>query len=245
MRLKAEDVFRYVLWAGVAYTANANRKYFGLPTTWVFHITLNSTILLLPELVRAFESRDSLMRAGRKDSGDLDKAIRGMMRDAVAENPNYGPYVAPLALAYMVSHPRFNIYKGDWGRLRLFGFGLDALPHSMTALGFTLLVGDALAAFRRNTPANARWRRLAEKADENAAWIAGSLLVGASAAYELGEYSIHNEELRETGGDESRINMEWSARDTVFDLIANTVGWLVGAKRILNAEYVMKRGVRG
>jgi hypothetical protein len=63
-------------------------------------------------------------------------------------------------------------------------------------------------------------------ADEHADIVAGLLLVGASAVYETGEYLIHNEELRETGGDATRIAMEWNAKNTVFDLIANTLGWL-------------------
>jgi hypothetical protein len=50
--------------------------------------------------------------------------------------------------------------------------------------------------------------------------------VGASALYEAGEYWIHVEELRETGGDETKINLVWSAQDTLFDILSNALGWL-------------------
>ena len=68
-----------------------------------------------------------------------------------------------------------------------------------------------------------------ESVDKHSEALAGALLIGASALYEGGEYAIHNEELRETGGDESKINLVWSAQDTIFDLMSNTLGWLVAA----------------
>jgi hypothetical protein len=225
MKANNTDVLRYALWLGVLFTANANRRYFGLPTTWVFHVTLNTFFLFLPELVRG---ASHVLRLGERapSKDDLVATAHQVLQAAVVENPNYALYVAPVALAYVVSHPRFNIYRGELAELRLWGFGLDAIPHSLTAFGFTNLVIDALAALERSTPPDAPWRPLAELADEHAALAAGSLLVGASALYEAGEYGIHAEELRETGGDETKINLVWSKRDTVFDIMSNTLGWL-------------------
>ena len=225
MKIKSSDLLRYGLWLGVVNTANANRKYYGLPTTWVFHLTLNSFILFLPELYRG-AARVLQLDARAKAKRDFISAAHGMMRETVVENPHYALYVAPVPLAYMVSHPKFNIYKGELAKLRLFGFGLDAIPHSATAFGFTNLVMQALAAFRRNTPVNAKWYPLAARADRHSALVAGSVLASASALYESGEYAIHEEELRETNGDLSKINLVWSAQDTLFDLMANTLGWL-------------------
>jgi len=223
--MKSTDLLRVALWLGVLNTANANRKVFGLPTTWVFHLTLNSFILFLPEILRGVAHFFPL-DARAKHKRDLVSTTHATLQDAIVENPNYALYVAPVALAYMVSHPKFNIYKGKWAKLRLFGFGLDALPHALTAFAFTQLMMDTLAAFRRNTPRDASWRAIAERADEHAGNLAGAFLIGASALYEAGEYAINQEELRETGGDESKINLVWSARDTLFDLLANTIGWL-------------------
>lgn len=222
------DVLRYTLWLAVVNTANANRKYFGLPTTWVFHLTLDSFILFMPEIL---EVTNKLLRLDARPAhkNDLVATVQHTLNDAVVANPKYALYVAPVALAYVVSHPKFNIYKGTYADIRLFGFGLDAIPHSLTAFAFTNLVMDTLAAFREHTPADASWRGLAEFGDDHSGALAGTLLVGASAAYEFGEYAIHQEELRETGGDESKINLVWSAGDTLFDLMSNTLGWIGGA----------------
>ncbi len=218
-------LLRYALWLGVLGTANANRKYFGLPTTWVFHITLNTFILFLPEILQGANKVLNL-DARAKQKQDVITTARETVQEAVVENPNYALYVAPVALAYMVSHPRFNIYKGDLAKIRLFGFGLDAIPHSLTAFAFTNLMMDTFAAFRRHTPRDASWRTLAENADEHSGKLAGAFLIGASTLYEVGEYAIHEEELRETGGDESKINLVWSAQDTMFDIFSNTFGWI-------------------
>lgn len=219
------DLLRYALWLGVANTARANRKYYGLPTTWAIHLALNSFILFLPELYRGAAVLFRLdARAQTKQN--FISAAQGMVADAAANNPQYALYVAPVALAYIVSHPQFNIYKGSLAELRLFGFGLDALPHSATAFAFTNLMIDALDAFHAHTPADAPWATLAARADEHSYLVAGALLAGASALYEAGEYAIHKQELRETGGDASKINLVWSAQDTLFDLMSNTLGWL-------------------
>lgn len=233
---------RYALWLAVLNTANANRKFFGLPTTWVFHVTLDSFILFLPEILQALDEFIPFDEGAKQKRG-LVQSVRATLREAVVENPNYALYVAPVALAYIVSHPKFNIYKGDYAKVRFLGFGLDAIPHSLTAFAFTNLVIDTLAAFRRNTPKDAAWRPLAERADDHAGNIAGAFLIGASALYEAGEYAIHEEELRETHGDESKINLVWSVQDTLFDVLSNTLGWLAAVlvRRPKGKRVILKR----
>jgi hypothetical protein len=228
MTMKSTDLLRYVLWLGVVNTANANRKFFGLPTTWVIHSSVDTFILFLPEILQGTNQLFGLdKRANQKQ--DLITTVHRTLQESVVNNPNYALYVAPVALAYIVSHPQFNIYKGDFAKIRLLGFGLDAIPHSLTAFTFTHLIVDTLASFRRHTPSYASWRTIAEMADDHSTAVAGGLLVGASALYETGEYAIHVEELRETGGDESKINLVWSATDTLFDIMSNTLGWLAAA----------------
>lgn len=218
-------LLRYALWLGVVNTARANRDYFGLPTTWVFHLALNSFTLFLPELYRGATKVWRLDARAQTQRACLSVA-HGMLQDAVVNNPYYALYVTPVALAYMVSHPQFNIYKGALAQWRIAGFGLDALPHALTAFAFTNLAFDALHAFHKHTPSDAQWAALAARADEHAALVAGALLASASAFYESGEYAIHEEELRETHGDANKINLVWSAQDTLFDLMANALGWL-------------------
>ncbi len=228
MKPTGNALARYTLWLGVVNAANANRKFYGLPTTWVIHLTLNSFILFLPELARG-ASKLWRLDARAQTRRDFLSAVHGMLQDAVVNNPHYAWYVAPVALAYMVSHPQFNIYKGRLAELRLCGFGLDALPHSTTAFAFTNLMMDALDALRAHTPPEASWAALAAHADERSYLVAGALLASASALYESSEYAIHQEELRETHGDASKINLVWSAQDTLFDLMSNTLGWLAAA----------------
>ncbi len=223
--MKSTDLLRYILWLGVLYTANANRKFFGLPTTWVIHLTLNSFILFLPEIV-AGTNKILQLDARAQERRDFISTAHATIQEVVVQNPNYALYVAPVALAYIVSHPHFNIYKGELGKIRFFGFGLDALPHSSTAFTFTLLLMETLTAFRRHTPVNASWRALAQRAGAQSEMLAGAFLAGASLLYESGEYAIHEEEMRETGGDVNKINLVWSAQDTLFDILSNTLGWL-------------------
>lgn len=239
MKPARSNLARFALWLGVAGTANANRKFYGLPTTWVFHLALNSFVLFLPELYRG-ASIFLLLDARAQSNRGLFSAAHGMVEDAVVNNPRYALYVAPVALAYIVSHPRFNIYKGALAELRILGFGLDALPHSLTAFAFTNLAVEALHALHQHAPPDASWYPVAAFADEHSYAVAGALLASASALYETGEYEIHNEELRETGGDVSKINLVWSAQDTLFDLVSNTLGWL-GAVLLRKRDRKLKR----
>lgn len=228
IRIKPNTIstmLRYILWLGVLNTSNANRKYYGMPTTWVAHLTFNTFSLFLPEIYQLL-ARLGQPRGNARQQNELLKTVDRVIRDAVVDDPRYGIYVAPAAVAVIVAHPQFNIYKGELGKLNFLGFGLDAIPHSTTAFGFSNLIFSVLRALRCHTPRDAAWRDAAVWADAHADLVAGLLLVGASAIYETGEYLIHNEELRETSGDETKINMEWTAENTVFDLISNTFGWL-------------------
>ena len=79
---------------------------------------------LSPEIVRGTNRLLQLDARSRQKRGFVT-TLQGTIQDAVVDNPNYAFYVAPVALAYMVSHPHFNIYKGSLADIRLFGFGLD------------------------------------------------------------------------------------------------------------------------
>lgn len=222
---------RYLLWLGLVLTADANRRHFGLPTTWVFHLSGNSLALLLPELYEAATRRFRLDRRARGAGSNLLTVAHHVVQDLAVNNPNYVEYVGPPAAAYIVSHPRFNIYKGKWGRIRVMGLGLDAIPHGATAFALSNLVMDTLDTARHYEPhprgpaAPLNWMY------RHPAATALGFLALASAVYETGEYKIFREEYARTGGDRSKMNMEWSVPDTLRDLLANTVGYLAAVAR--------------
>jgi hypothetical protein len=143
---------------------------------------------------------------------------RELLRRLVVTNPRYGRYIAPIALAYVVSHPRFNIYSGRLGDVRLAGLGLDAIPHSAAAYSLSHFVYDAVDA-ADDLGLAGRWA-------QHPAAVAAVVLAGLTIVYEAGERTIHQLELAQAGGDESRINMHWSVADTVADVAANALGWL-------------------
>ena len=221
---RLSDVARWVLWGGVLTSAFANERHFGLPSTWVFHTVGNTITLLLPDLLRA------ATRAGRREGAPSDghagrlAPIERTLRDLVAGNPAYVLYVAPLALGYIVSHPRFNIYKGEWAELRVAGFGLDSIPHATAAWALTALIMDAIDTLAGHIPPTAPEVDLARWAEARRGTIAAATLGLLTIGYEAAEWAIHNAELRATGGDPSRINMEWSLPDTVLDVAANLGG---------------------
>lgn len=227
MTVSAGDLLRYGLWIGLLMTANANRRHFGLLTTWVFHASGNTLALLLPEIYGAIAHALRLdERAARADGAGWE-AVHRLIRALVRDNPRYVAYVAPLTLAYLVSHPKFNIYKGELARWRIAGFGLDSIPHATTAAMLTRLTFDLLDGLARLAPPGSTLAERAGRAQAQAELVAGGLLTLATAGYETAEWAIHHAELRATGGDASRINMEWSAADTVTDVCSNTAGWLL------------------
>ncbi len=227
MRVRRGDLVRYVLWGGLLGTANANRVHFGLPTTWVFHTIGNTLSLMLPEIYGAFAWTLRLDRRAKNDQDDLIADLHHVMRDLVLENPRYVEYVAPAALAYMVSHPKFNIYKGKWAERQVLGFGPDSIPHATTAFALSNGIFDTLSSLRRYLSPRSALAKPVRWADTHAEAISGALLAILTTFYESGEYLIHNAELEATGGDPTKINMEWGVADTVTDVLSNIFGWLL------------------
>ena len=226
MKLTGEQALRYLLWSQVIRTANANRQHFGLPTTWIFHGSGNTLALLLPEIYRGLAQL--LNARGRAPHDTRWAALDGFMRDVVLENPRYAFYMAPLAIGYSVSHPKFNIYTGKWAETQLLGFSFDSIPHAATAYTLTRLGIESIEALARHaTPAEplvaaAHW------ANDHRSLVTGVVVLGATIIYETSEFLIHRAELKATGGDYSRINMQWGVTDTITDVISNWVGWLLG-----------------
>lgn len=221
------DWLRWGLWLGLLATADANRRHFGLPTTWVIHLTGNSVALLLPELYAGLSRLLSLDERATR-TGSLAAALHRALCQVVCANPQYSAYVAPLTLGYLVSHPSFNIYKGRLGALRLAGFGLDTIPHTWTAAALTTGLLDGLAALVDHAPPASRAGAAARWAGLHAVALSGVTLALLTTIYETGEWLIYREEWRATGGDHARMNMEWSLPDSRRDVVANMAGWLVG-----------------
>ncbi len=218
---------RYALWAGVLVTANANRKHSGLKTAWLPHLIGNTFALLLPEFYGAVAALLHLDDRLATNDGGVLPTLHGMMHDLVLDNPDYSQYVAPPASAYILAHPRFNIYKSAWANRQLFGFGLDSIPHAWTAFGLTRMALDTLRVFKRRTSAGTPLAPLADQAQAHAVLISAGVVAAASAFYESGEYAIHRSELKAVHNDPTKVEMEWSVADTIQDLISNAVGWLL------------------
>ena len=225
--VKLSDIARYGVWLGVALTADANRREYNMQTTWLPHLLTNSLSLLLPDATRLVLPRESLATKGTALS--TLEPIRQTLVRMVNDNPRYVVYVMPLAIGYMLSHPRFNIYKGELADIRLFGLGLDAIPHGATAFALTELVGDTVqTGASLVTPDNPlspflRW------ANANPAFVSFAVLALATFIWEDGEYNVHVYEMGQRGNDPTKINMQWSVRDTANDVFANLIGWLLAS----------------
>lgn len=222
---------RYLLWLGLVGTAYANQRKYHMTTTWLPHFAGNTLALLFPELFRALDALLSLdRRLGEAESG-LWTTLRATLDQVILKNPAYVEYIAPITLAYIVSHPRFNIYRGAWAELRFLGFGLDSIPHSASAFTISSFLYDAIDALQQNLPPDSSIASVVR-------WIAGhaTLTVGATLGlltflYESGEYSIHRHELQVRHNDPSQINMMWDPVDTFFDVLSNTAGWAFATLR--------------
>ncbi len=214
--MKLFDLLRYGIWGVLVATADANRREYHMSTTWLPHLVTNSITLLLPDALRL------LIPVKRKPSNLVEDVMDTMVRD----NPKYVIYVAPLAAGYILSHPKFNIFKGDMGDIRVAGLGLDAIPHSATGFALTALVQDTLQTAAelepRNTSAFARFVRWC---NEHPGLVTFGILGTLTFFWEYGEYRVHQHELELRGGDISKINMMWSADDTARDVVANFLGW--------------------
>jgi hypothetical protein len=219
--VKFSDMMRYALWGTVALTAAANRREYRMATTWFPHFFANTISLLLPDVYRVlFPKPHELPNNENQALNEIQQVIDAAIRD----NPSYAIYVAPLALGYILSHPKFNIYKGRLAELRLAGFGLDAIPHTATAFALTALIDDTLEIASKKIEADEQAKKLAEIGKQNSALVSGVTLALVTAIWEYGEYLIHRHEL-DLRGDITRINMQWGAQDTVNDIFSNIAGW--------------------
>ncbi len=217
---------RAFVWLALAESVRANRAaYPTLATAWLPHGVANTAALWLPELVAAIDRACALESRCQREP--TLSALHATLRDLCADNPRWGLYVAPAALGYAVSHPRFNIYKGNWGDWRLLGFGLDAIPHGLTAWSLTLLFHDAITMLANNLPGPSPLAPLVRALARRPALFTAFSLALLSALWEAGEYTVQQDELRRTGGDRAAINMQWTVEDTLGDLAANALGWLV------------------
>ncbi len=216
--MKVTDLLRYGLWTAVAATAAANEREYHMTTTWLPHLLTNSLTLLFPEAVR--------LVVGDRRHGDhlVEDVLIRMGRD----NDDYAYYVAPLAIGYILSHPRFNIYKGDWAAIRLGPFGLDALPHAATGFALTALVTDTLNETQHMRLPHDALGETAREARKSPAISSLAILSLLTFIWEFGEYRVHNHELA-LRGDASKINMQWSGQDTANDILANLAGWALAS----------------
>jgi hypothetical protein len=217
---KRRDIFRYVLWLIVAFTAFSNRRHYRMFTTWLPHLATNSLSLLLPDLVRLILYRNGQRRAEPRS------IIEDTLMTMVHENPDYPVYVTPLALGYIVSHPKFNIYKGRLGQMRFAGFGLDALPHSATAFALSALTVDTLEVMGDHRQFDGPLARFLQWGSQNPTLVSLGVLGGVTLFWEYGEYRMYLYEMS-LRGDRESINMQWDAEDTARDIVTNSLGWAV------------------
>lgn len=228
---RLKNAARYGVWLALAYTANANRRHFGLATTWVPHLVGNSVALFLPELLGLFDRMFRLADRLPPERYPTAAALRRTAQDVVVDNPDYVGYVAPAALAYVVSHPQFNIYRGSWGEKSFLGFGYDSIPHSTTAFALSNLAYDTIAAAARHTPPRALIYPPVKAVAARRTLVVAAFLAGLTLFYEMSEYIIYRSELEARDHDISQINMMWSVKDTVFDVLSNTIGWALAVLR--------------
>ncbi|MEP6988211.1 MAG: hypothetical protein ABI970_21585 [Chloroflexota bacterium] len=218
--MKPPDFLRYGIWGVLAATADANRREYHMTTTWLPHLVVNSVALLLPDVLRL------LIPAHRKP----DNLVEGVMDEMVRDNPKYVTYVFPLAAGYILSHPKFNIFKGDMADIRFAGLGLDAIPHGATGFALSALVEDTLeTAAQLESADSSPLASLIHTLNKRPALVSFGVLSALTFFWEYGEYRVHVHELELQKGDISKINMMWSADDTARDVIANFLGWIIAA----------------
>lgn len=219
---------RALLWLSVAESARANRAAFPkLPTAWLPHLLSNSFALALPEILAAID------RIGHLDELAAESAtargIRATIRRLCVDNSNWRWYIAAAAIAYAVSHPKFNIYKGAMAEFQVAGFGLDAIPHGMTAFGLARLMQDGLTTLDEEMPDDSPLADLVTRLAEHPRLVSGLIIAVLTAVWESGEYNVQQVELALMEGDYDAINMQWTAENTLFDVAANMLGWMGAA----------------
>lgn len=185
-----------------------------MTTAWLPHLVINSAALLLPDAAR-------LVLPKRPANNVIDKLGRQLVRD----NPNYVAYVAPLTIGFILSHPRFNIYKRPWSDLQFAGFRLDAVPHAAMGLSVTLAILDTLRTGAKLP--DGLLTDLMRLGERQRGLVSLAVLSALTFIWEYGEYRVHNLEMARFG-DPEKVNMQWSTDDTVRDVIANLSGWALG-----------------
>lgn len=187
--------------------------------------------LLLPEIYQLLDRSFGLeRRLNGRDHPDA-ALLRLTVERLVRDNPDYVAYVAPAALAYIASQPRFNIYRGRLGRLNLLGFGLDSIPHAATAYALSNFAYDTLAELERNAEISPTLAPYVKRLASRKNLVAAGFIAALTLAYEVGEYYVHKSELKARDNDRSRINMMWGVEDTVFDGLSNMIGWALATWR--------------
>ncbi len=226
--MRFSDLVRYALWVGVAATADANRREYRMPTPWVPHLLMNSVSLLMPELYRILPQAapESLDESNWQKTY---RAVHDLLAAIAHDNPEYAACVAPVAIGYILSHPKFNIYKGDMAKIRIGGFGLDAFPHGTAAFSLTRLICDSAHLARRRLSRGNPLAPALRWADRHTVPLTFAALVGASFLWELEEYLVHKYELNLRDHDVEKINMMWDVDDMIRDSAANSIGWALGA----------------
>lgn len=227
--MQLANIVRYGLWCGILATAEANRREYAMKTTWLPHLLTNSASLLLPDLFRVLVSGRPVEPApppeqARQTWAEAGRVLGETLAVVVRDNPRYVVYVTPLAAGYLLSHPRFNIYKGELAEIQLAGFTLDALPHGATAFALTALVHDMVQVAASSASREGALAGWLDWGDRNPALLSALVLALATLIWEVGEYRIYRHEMR-LRGDPRRINMQWSPVDTLYDCVANAIGW--------------------
>jgi hypothetical protein len=224
------DVIRYALWLLVAQTAFANRQHYRMMTTWLPHLLTNSVSLLLPDILR-------VMFPDRQKQGESSNIVEEILTTSVRDNEAYAFYVAPLALGYIVSHPKFNIYKDNMGQMRLGGLGLDSIPHAATAFALSALTLDTLDNSGSWSKYDDPLSHLLQKSGQHPIEVSLGVLMTVTALWEYSEYRTYQHEMS-LRGDRAAINMQWDLDDTKRDIVSNLLGWVAA---ILWALYTRGR----
>jgi hypothetical protein len=203
----------------MAQTAYANRQYYRMFTTWLPHFLTNTIALLLPDILRR------VFPARHKPSNIVEDVLITMVRD----DPDYVTYIAPLTVGYIVSHPRFNIYKGNLAQIRFAGFGLDAIPHGATAYALSSLIVSALDRVGDRNRYSGLLASLTRWISQKPELTTFTILALLTAFWEAGEYQMHQYEMS-IHGDAEAINMQWSIDDTARDAAINLLGCLAALR---------------
>ncbi|HVO42072.1 MAG TPA: hypothetical protein VMT34_05605 [Aggregatilineales bacterium] len=241
--MRFSNVLRYGLWLGLLATADANRReYKGMTTPWLPHLVLNTLILLLPDLYHLLPQPGD----GRSMAEQTYRLAHDLIGAAAEDNPDYAEYIAPVTIGYLLSHPRFDIYKGDLGKIRILGFGLDAIPHGLAGYTLTRLTRRTTYYAARRIGPDTWIGKLLRWGDRHPVLLTLMALSAATTLWEGEEYAVHNYELAQRDNDPTKINMQWDIEDTERDAAANIIGWALGILAELRSKkYPMRSEPEG